>query len=93
MVVVENCVNLIKEIESYVWDAKKVEKGEDAPLKQFDHCVDNLRYICYSHFGTNTRFVPTKSPHEIWKEQQRREFERNPLGYTGPGWQQFGGAV
>ena len=32
------------EIPGYVWDEKKVEKGEDAPVKLDDHSCDGLRY-------------------------------------------------
>jgi PBSX family phage terminase large subunit len=35
---------LTKELVSYVWDPKKQEKGEDAPLKANDHGCDALRY-------------------------------------------------
>lgn len=40
----------LQEITSYVWDPKAQKKGEDAPLKQNDHCMDALRYGIYSHF-------------------------------------------
>ena len=43
------CVNLIREVESYVWDPKASEKGEDAPLKKDDHSIDSVRYPIYSH--------------------------------------------
>lgn len=43
------CVNLIREIEGYVWDPKKSKIGEDAPLKQDDHAVDALRYAVKSY--------------------------------------------
>src|SRR5208283_685172 len=33
LTILRDCTNLIKEIEGYVWDAKKVEKGEDEPMK------------------------------------------------------------
>ena len=34
------CPNLIREIETYVWDVKKSQQGEDAPVKKDDHaCV------------------------------------------------------
>lgn len=45
----QDCPVLMKEIESYVWDIKKSEKGEDAPLKQNDHCIDAARYACFTH--------------------------------------------
>lgn len=43
------CVNTIREIESYVWDPKAAEKGYDEPLKKDDHCCDSLRYVIASH--------------------------------------------
>ncbi len=43
------CTNLIREIESYVWDPKSSEKGYDEPLKKDDHAVDALRYAITTH--------------------------------------------
>jgi PBSX family phage terminase large subunit len=45
----EECPNLIREVESYVWDPKASEKGEDKPLKKNDHSIDSIRYALYSH--------------------------------------------
>jgi len=42
------CVNTLKEFNSYIWDAKACEKGEDKPIKQHDHCMDAVRYFCYT---------------------------------------------
>lgn len=44
------CPNLIKEFQSYVWDAKSAKTGIDKPLKENDHCLDSLRYAMYTHF-------------------------------------------
>lgn len=38
------CSHLVDEMGGYVWDSKKTESGEDAPLKINDHCCDSLRY-------------------------------------------------
>jgi PBSX family phage terminase large subunit len=43
------CPNLIREVESYVWDPKSAEKGYDEPLKKDDHAVDALRYAIATH--------------------------------------------
>ena len=43
------CTNLIREVESYVWDPKCLERGEDAPLKLNDHAIDALRYAVNTH--------------------------------------------
>jgi PBSX family phage terminase large subunit len=48
-IILKECVNLVREIEGYVWDSKAAKKGYDQPLKQDDHCVDALRYALYSH--------------------------------------------
>ena len=47
--VLDSCPNLIREIESYVWDPKSSQKGYDEPLKRDDHAVDALRYAVASH--------------------------------------------
>lgn len=47
--VCDECKNLIREIESYVWDRRSAEKGWDEPLKKDDHAVDALRYAIASH--------------------------------------------
>jgi PBSX family phage terminase large subunit len=49
LVVCKECTNLIRELESYVWDPKAAIKGEDQPLKKFDHLCDALRYCVASH--------------------------------------------
>lgn len=44
----DDCPETVKEFASYVWDQKAAERGEDKPVKQFDHCVDSVRYFCYT---------------------------------------------
>lgn len=44
----ECCNNTVKEFSSYTWDEKASEHGEDKPVKQADHCMDALRYFCYT---------------------------------------------
>lgn len=38
------CPGLIGELQSYVWDDKAAEKGEEKPVKQLDHGPDAIRY-------------------------------------------------
>lgn len=47
--VCSECTNTIREIESYVWDSKAAEKGDDEPLKKDDHNIDSIRYAIYTH--------------------------------------------
>lgn len=42
----KSCTNLIKEFSSYIWDVKSQTKGEDVPVKKFDHALDCVRYHC-----------------------------------------------
>lgn len=49
VVIMKNCVNTIREIESYVWDPKAAKKGYDDPLKLDDHTTDALRYAIFTH--------------------------------------------
>lgn len=63
------CSNLIREMESYVWHPKCLEKGEDEPLKMDDHAVDALRYAVNSH-------KPSRFDHEDYhrkREQQEKD--------------------
>lgn len=42
------CKNTILEFNSYIWDSKATERGEDKPIKTRDHCMDSNRYFCYT---------------------------------------------
>lgn len=39
------CHDIFDEFGSYVWDSKSSEKGEDKPVKQYDHAMDDMRYF------------------------------------------------
>jgi len=44
--VLAHCKNTLTEFGSYSWDPKAQEKrGEDTPIKKYDHCLDALRYL------------------------------------------------
>lgn len=45
-----NCTNTIREFQTYRWDEKVSLKGDDKPIKEFDHCLDGDRYALYTHF-------------------------------------------
>lgn len=45
------CKETIKEFASYTWDVKAGERGEDKPVKQYDHCMDAVRYFVYTILG------------------------------------------
>lgn len=49
LLIMNGCKNLIREVETYSWDNKKAERGEDEPIKKNDHAVDALRYVISTH--------------------------------------------
>ena len=50
LVVHRSCKNLIEQVQGYQWDPKSLDRGEDRPLKAFDHACDAARYLCASAF-------------------------------------------
>jgi PBSX family phage terminase large subunit len=62
----KECPNLIREMESYVWDAKASEKGEDKPMKKDDHLIDALRYAICSHKITSYDYQAHAKVQQQW---------------------------
>jgi PBSX family phage terminase large subunit len=48
LVVMDTCTELIRQLPSYSWDPKATAKGEDEPIKAFDHEADAVRYAIAS---------------------------------------------
>ena len=51
--IADTCKNTIAEFQSYVWDEKAAEQGEDKPVKVFDHAMDAVRYFVFTILGDN----------------------------------------
>ncbi len=62
--ILECCVNTIREIETYVWDKKAADRGDDEPVKKADHCTDALRYAIATH---------QVSVYDPYKDKQRAD--------------------
>ena len=45
------CRHTADEFQSYVWDEKAAEHGEDRPVKVNDHCMDAVRYFVNTILG------------------------------------------
>ena len=43
IVICRDCLDAIREFSLYSWDEK--HEGRDAPIKQFDHAMDDIRYF------------------------------------------------
>lgn len=50
----ESCENLIREFTSYRWDQRAQQRGEDKPMKEYDHCLDALRYVVRTKVTTGS---------------------------------------
>lgn len=71
-----SCKNLIQEMQSYVWDSKKSEKGLDQPIKAHDHAIDATRYVIFTHWGEKKdlrELSQEQRAFEAWKKEQQRQ--------------------
>lgn len=59
LVFASSCKETIKEFASYVWDEKALERGEDKPTKQHDHCLDACRYFVSTILGNSLAKIKT----------------------------------
>lgn len=69
--IMEDCPNLIREIEGYVWDSKSAERGWDEPVKKDDHAIDALRYAIATHKVSNF------NQDEYYRRQQEQIRQQN----------------
>lgn len=74
LVIKHGCSNLIKEIESYVWDVKSAKDGIDKPVKVRDHAIDAMRYALFTHYG-----------HKNSLKEHQESKPINPMQYSGYG--------
>lgn len=72
----DRCKNLIREIETYVWDKKKAERGDDEPLKRSDHAVDALRYCIATHKVSVYEPYKEKARNEEWQRSKYDIYRR-----------------
>lgn len=57
----DSCENTIKEFASYIWDEKAAQRGEDKPVKDYDHAMDAVRYFVYTILGNRSAIIKNKS--------------------------------
>lgn len=85
LIVHKSCKNLIEQFQSYQWDPKAADRGEDKPMKVNDHAVDCARYLCYSAFPEGIFSHPDEF---LTMEQLRQKVYGetfNPIGGFGVG--------
>lgn len=50
IVIQKGCTTLREHLQSYAWDSKAADRGEDKPIKKNDHICDALRYAVCTAF-------------------------------------------
>lgn len=84
IVIHKGCTTLREHLQSYAWDAKAANRGEDKPVKHNDHILDAMRYAICSAFPQGEFNHPDEN---ISYEQLRRQVfgydENNLFGDAG----------
>lgn len=83
----ESCKTLIEQIQTYAWDPKAADRGEDKPINKDNHQVDALRYCLASAFPQGTFNNPDEN---LTVEQLKRkiyesDFNSDFYGQHGAG--------
>lgn len=68
LVIHKGCRTLIECLQTYSWDPKAADRGEDAPLKKREHIADSLRYALFSAFPHGE----FSNPHDILSVEQMK---------------------
>lgn len=82
----KNCPDLVKEVESYSFDPKKLQIGIEEPLKVNDHGLDAMRYIVNTVIKNIKNWLRAKDNEEVNLEDvkskatglQRLQEQENP---------------
>lgn len=82
LVIHRSCQTLLEQIQSYAWDPKAADRGEDKPVKKDDHLVDSLRYAICSAFPSGELSHPDEN---LTIDQLRRKVygDDSSLGFMG----------
>jgi len=82
-----SCCTLREHLQSYAWDPKAADRGEDKPVRKNDHICDALRYAVCSAFPQGEFSHPDEN---ISYDQLRRNVfgndDYNPLGHQPGGY-------
>jgi PBSX family phage terminase large subunit len=83
IVIQRGCSTLIEHIQSYAWDPKAAERGEDKPIKVNDHICDALRYACYTAFPQGEFSHPDE--HLTIEQLRRKVYGDEGVGFLNAG--------
>lgn len=81
IVIHKSCTTLREHIQSYAWDSKAADRGEDKPVKKNDHICDALRYAVCSAFPQGEFSSP--DDHLSYDQYRRKVFGHDETGFYG----------
>ena len=81
LVIQKGCKTLIEVMQSYCWDPAAADRGEDKPLKKFEHIADALRYCIYSAFPSGEFNHPDEN---LTIDQLKRQIYGNDFQVFNP---------
>jgi len=82
LIIQKGCKNLIESIQTYSWNPEAADRGEDKPLKKFDHAADCLRYCIFTAFEKGEFDHPDEN---LTIEQLKRKiYGDDGWGYMNP---------
>jgi len=73
IVIQKGCTILREHLQSYAWDPKAADRGEDKPIKKDDHICDALRYAVCSAFPQGEFSHPDE--HISYDQLRRQVFQ------------------
>ncbi len=82
IVIHKSCTTLRDHIQSYSWDPKAADRGEDKPIKKNDHILDALRYACCTAFPQGEFDHPDQ--HLTVEQLKRKIYADDGYGYMNP---------
>jgi PBSX family phage terminase large subunit len=81
IVIHKSCKILLEHLQSYSWDHKAADRGEDKPVKINDHILDALRYACYTAFPQGEFSHPDE--HLSIDQLRRKIYGNDSPGFLG----------
>lgn len=83
LVIHKRCTTLRECIQTYSWDPKAADQGEDKPLKKREHIMDALRYAIYTAFPTGEFNHPDE--HLTIEQIRRQVYGDDPIVFQEGG--------
>lgn len=58
----DHCKETLKEFAAYMWDVTARERGEEKPVKKYDHHMDTIRYFIHTIYPVQGKATITNKP-------------------------------